>query len=58
MRNEKHFGIEQNLYFASKIIRITRKKLIKLVLSDIFYEADFFKGFLNPKKQLQTFAWV
>ena len=56
MRNEKHFGIEQNLYFASRIIRITRKKLIKLVLSDIFYEADFFKGFLNLKKQ--TFAWV
>ena len=58
MRNEKHFGIEQNLYFASRIIRITREKLIKLVLSDIFHEADFFTGFLIPKKQLQTFAWV
>ena len=48
MRNEKHFGIEQNLYFASRIIRITRKflleKLMQLVLSHIFHEANFFKG--------------
>ena len=64
MRNEKHFGIEQNLYCAPRITRIIREKTFGKTYEigpftahdlDIGpHEAKSLKGFfLDPQKQLQ-----